>query len=84
MQHRQQGNRHNRGQRRDRTREPHPHAGQRRPTNTRNGDKNTRSGEKCGRCGGYQWRSEGVFLVFWKTPLKMSLKNLLKIIYVAI
>ena len=50
MQHRQQGNRHNRGQRR----EPHPHAGQRRPTNTRNGDKNTRSGEKCGRCGGYQ------------------------------
>ena len=31
-----------------------------------------------------QWRSEGVFLVFWKTPLKMSLKNLLKIIYVAI
>ena len=32
----------------------------------------------------HQWRSEGVFLVFWKTPLKMSLKNLLKIIYVAI
>ena len=31
-----------------------------------------------------QWRSEGVFLVFWKTPLKMSLKNLLKIIYVEI
>ena len=31
-----------------------------------------------------QWRSEGVFLVFWKTPLKMSLKNLLKIIYVTI
>ena len=54
MQHRQQGNRHNRGQRRDRTREPHPHAGQRRATNTRNGNKNTRNGEKCGRCGGNQ------------------------------
>ena len=25
-----------------------------------------------------QWRSERVFLVFWKTPLKMSLKNLLE------
>ena len=54
MQHKQQGNHYTRGQRRDRTREPHPHSGQRRATNTRNSDKNTRSGDKCGRCGGNQ------------------------------
>ena len=39
MQHRQQGNCHNRGQRQHCTQEHYLHAGQRHATNTRNGDK---------------------------------------------